>query len=85
MMVTMEVGDYVGESRIGTGSFAEVLKGHHKITKKNVAIKVVDLDRLSRSNHNSENKLKQHLKSEMQIMKALDHVNIVKMFEFEVK
>lgn len=81
---TMEVGDYVGESRIGTGSFAEVWKGYHKVTKKHVAIKVVDLDRLSRSNHSNESKLKQHLNSEMKIMKSLDHKNIVKMFEFEV-
>lgn len=79
-----EVGDYVCESKIGTGSFAEVWKGHHKITKQSVAIKVVDLERLSRSNNNHENKLKQHINSELKIMKSLDHKNIVKMFDFTV-
>jgi serine/threonine protein kinase len=83
-MIPFEVGDYVGESKIGTGSFAEVWKGYHKITKQPVAIKVVDLERLSRSNNNNESKLKQHLNSEMKIMKSLDHKNIVKMFEIEV-
>ena len=77
-------GDYVCESKIGTGSFAEVWKGYHKVTKQAVAVKVVDLERLSRSNNNHENKLKQHLNSELKIMKSLDHKNIVKMFDFTV-
>eukprot|EP01113_Clastostelium_recurvatum_P043895 TRINITY_DN7337_c0_g1_i1.p1 TRINITY_DN7337_c0_g1~~TRINITY_DN7337_c0_g1_i1.p1 ORF type:complete len:639 (+),score=162.20 TRINITY_DN7337_c0_g1_i1:1685-3601(+) len=72
------IGDYVYvEPRIGTGSFAEVYKGLHRVTGQVVAIKIVDLDRLSRNN----SKLKRHLEFEIRIMQGLDHPNIVRLYD----
>lgn len=44
-----------------------------------MAIKVVDVARLTRGNE----KLKQHLVSEIEIMKGIDHPNIVKFYEVQ--
>eukprot|EP01112_Ceratiomyxa_fruticulosa_P012925 TRINITY_DN3603_c0_g1_i2.p1 TRINITY_DN3603_c0_g1~~TRINITY_DN3603_c0_g1_i2.p1 ORF type:complete len:181 (-),score=20.82 TRINITY_DN3603_c0_g1_i2:344-886(-) len=72
------IGDYIySEPKIGTGSFAEVYKGYHKTTGQLVAVKIVDLERLSRNNP----KLKRHLESEIRIMQSLDHPNIVRLFD----
>lgn len=70
------VGDYVSDGKkIGKGSFATVYLGHHvSQTNHLVAIKVVDVERLSRSNQ----KLKRHLDSEISIMKSVQHEHIVR-------
>ncbi|KAL6077315.1 Serine/threonine-protein kinase atg1 [Balamuthia mandrillaris] len=68
------VGDYNSNGkRIGRGAFATVYLAQHKDTHEVVAIKVVDVERLSKHNQ----KLKKHLESEINIMKALKHENIV--------
>ncbi len=83
--ITSLLGDsYVPTGKLGTGSFAEVWQATNSRTKQKVAIKVVDLERLSRSNHSSEHKLMEHIKFEMTIMKSLVHPNIVKMFDYMV-
>jgi serine/threonine-protein kinase ULK/ATG1 len=73
------VGDYVSDGKkIGKGSFATVYLGHHANNPKNlVAIKVVDVDRLSRNNE----KLKRHLESEISIMKSIQHEHIVRQLD----
>lgn len=75
------IGDYVcpgGKgSLIGKGSFADVFLGYHKVLQHKVAIKVVDVARLTKGSE----KLKEHLASEIQIMKSMDHENIVKLFD----
>jgi serine/threonine protein kinase len=64
--------------KIGKGSFATVYLGHHvSQTNHLVAIKVVDVDRLSRSNQ----KLKRHLDSEITIMKSVQHDHIVQQLD----
>jgi len=59
--------------KLGRGAFATVYLGQHKYTGEPVAIKVVDLERLSTNNK----KLKKHLESEIEIMNSLKHENIV--------
>jgi serine/threonine protein kinase len=77
------VGSYVckggKESLLGRGSFADVYKGFNQLNGESdkVAIKVIDIGRLTRGNE----KLKQHLDSEIQIMKTLQHEYIVKLFD----
>lgn len=72
-----EVGEYYfSDPKIGTGSFAEVYKGYHKTTGKLVAVKVIDVERVSKNNK----KLKQHLQSEINIMQESNHKNIVKLY-----
>mmetsp|Transcript_7663 Transcript_7663/g.10580 ORF Transcript_7663/g.10580 Transcript_7663/m.10580 type:complete len:745 (-) Transcript_7663:71-2305(-) len=74
------VGPYYCKGRenlIGTGSFAEVYLGFNTQTNEKVAIKVVDVKRLTKGNQ----KLTQYLGSEIQIMKGLDHENIVRLYD----
>lgn len=74
------VGSYYCKGRenlIGTGSFAEVYLGFNTQTNEKVAIKVVDVKRLTKGNQ----KLTQYIGSEIQIMKALEHENIVRLYD----
>eukprot|EP01116_Phalansterium_solitarium_P022253 TRINITY_DN7280_c0_g1_i1.p1 TRINITY_DN7280_c0_g1~~TRINITY_DN7280_c0_g1_i1.p1 ORF type:complete len:699 (+),score=134.04 TRINITY_DN7280_c0_g1_i1:100-2196(+) len=75
------VGRYVckggRESMLGHGSFANVYRAEDSADGRVVAVKVVDVERLTRGNQ----KLKHHLASEIQIMKDLAHENIVSLFD----
>jgi len=59
---------------LGEGGFAKVTKGSHKITGKSVAIKSIDLYKIQ------TDKLGM-LKNEIEVMKMLDHPNIVRLYE----
>ena len=84
------IGEFYSKGqRIGKGSFATVYLGYkilnnnnndvevNKDGKDEVAIKVVDVELLSKQS----NKLRKHLESEIKIMKSLKHPNIVEMKE----
>lgn len=58
-----------------TGAFGEVRKGIHRMTGLKRAIKIIRKDELS------ENE-KSRLISEVEILKTIDHPNIIKIFEF---
>ncbi|KAF7550922.1 hypothetical protein G7046_g7858 [Stylonectria norvegica] len=64
------VGQFNIGSEIGKGSFAQVYLGWHKETKAAVAVKSVELARLS-------GKLRDNLYSEITILKTLRHPHIV--------
>ncbi|WYZ40038.1 hypothetical protein EsH8_IV_000379 [Colletotrichum jinshuiense] len=64
------IGDFVIGGEIGKGSFAQVYSGYHKSTKATVAIKSVEMGRLN-------NKLRENLYGEIQILKTLRHPHIV--------
>ena len=71
-MATFELEEYtVNRKRIGKGSFSIVYKGIHKYDKKTYAIKEISVD--------SVNKVKENIKREVNVMKTLDHENIVKL------
>lgn len=76
---SFRVGDYISDGKkLGKGSFATVYLGHHVVRANHlVAIKVVDVERLSKSNQ----RLKRHLDSEIKIMKAVEHPHIVRQLE----
>lgn len=69
-----EIRGYICEERIGSGSFATVWKAKHRETQQMVAIKVVDMTKLSKE-------MARHLEMEIQITMLLDHVNVVKVIE----
>ena len=73
-LATFQVGNYiVFKKRIGKGAFSCIYKGYHKYTRETVAIKEISLETL--------NKYESSLKRETEIMKKLNHPNIVKLFE----
>lgn len=70
----VRVGFYDIERTIGKGNFAVVKLGRHRITKTEVAIKIID------KTHLDENNLKK-IYREVNIMKLLSHPNIVKLYQ----
>lgn len=66
--------DYKVESIVGKGSFATVRKGRSRETGERVAIKVISKRRLSDAD-------KLNLKNEIEVMKQVDHPNIVKLYD----
>ena len=69
------IGNYnISGRSIGKGSFSRIYLGKHKYTKKVVAIKRIRI--------NLENKDQNlPIEREIQIMKTIDHPNIVKMYD----
>ncbi|OMJ90109.1 hypothetical protein SteCoe_7597 [Stentor coeruleus] len=68
--------DYVEIKKLGSGAFAEVMLCLHKPTKTYRAVKILHKSGLSHHQIDSNNMLK-----ETQILKDLDHPNILKCFE----
>ncbi|TMW58750.1 hypothetical protein Poli38472_006895 [Pythium oligandrum] len=75
-MSRASIGDYVVTSKLGSGSFAVVYKGYHKVTKVPVAIKAMSLSKLN-------SKLLANLEMEIAIMRQIDHPNVVKLYEIK--
>jgi serine/threonine protein kinase len=73
-LATFQVGNYViFKKRIGKGAFSNIYKGYHQYSKEMVAIKEISLDTL--------NKYEKSLRRETQIMRHLNHPNIVRLIE----
>lgn len=70
----IRVGFYDIEKTIGKGNFAVVKLARHRITKTEVAIKIIDKTQLDETN------LKKVYR-EVQIMKLLSHPNIIKLYQ----
>lgn len=69
-----KIGFYEFEKVIGKGNFAVVKLATHVITQVKVAIKIIDKTRLD-----AENRKK--VAREVEIMKLLDHPNIIKLYQ----
>ncbi|KAJ3130517.1 Map microtubule affinity-regulating kinase [Nowakowskiella sp. JEL0407] len=69
------LGNYEILKTIGEGSFAKVKLGIHRLTNQQVAIKIIDKDKLP-----DEYSLK-NLHREVSVMRLLDHPNIIKLYE----
>ncbi|CAH0561389.1 unnamed protein product [Brassicogethes aeneus] len=70
----IRVGFYDIERTIGKGNFAVVKLGRHRITKTEVAIKIIDKSQLDGNNL-------QKVYREVDIMKRLDHPHIIKLYQ----
>ncbi|CAG9762053.1 unnamed protein product [Ceutorhynchus assimilis] len=70
----VRVGFYDIERTIGKGNFAVVKLARHRITKTEVAIKIIDKSQLDASNL-------QKVYREVDIMKRLDHPHIIKLYQ----
>ncbi|XP_064144970.1 serine/threonine-protein kinase SIK2 isoform X2 [Loxodonta africana] len=70
----VRVGFYDIEGTLGKGNFAVVKLGRHRITKTEVAIKIIDKSQLDTVNL-------EKIYREVQIMKMLDHPHIIKLYQ----
>uniref|UniRef100_A0A8D0V491 non-specific serine/threonine protein kinase n=1 Tax=Sus scrofa TaxID=9823 RepID=A0A8D0V491_PIG len=70
----LRVGFYDIERTLGKGNFAVVKLARHRVTKTQVAIKIIDKTRLDSSNL-------EKIYREVQIMKLLNHPHIVKLYQ----
>ena len=71
---TFQVGNYIiFRKRIGKGAFSSIYKGYHQYSKEIVAVKEISLETL--------NKYEKSLRRETQIMKQLNHHNLVRLIE----
>ncbi|CAA0836363.1 Protein kinase superfamily protein [Striga hermonthica] len=68
------VGDYVMGKQIGAGSFSTVWHARHRVNGTEVAVKEIVTSRLSP-------KLQESLKSEIFILKRIDHPNIIRLHD----
>ncbi|XP_058635043.1 serine/threonine-protein kinase SIK1-like isoform X1 [Onychostoma macrolepis] len=70
----LQVGFYEIIKTLGKGNFAVVKLARHKVTKTEVAIKIIDKSRLDESDLKKINR-------EFQIMKLLKHPHIIKLYQ----
>ncbi|XP_076975128.1 serine/threonine-protein kinase SIK1-like isoform X2 [Tamandua tetradactyla] len=70
----LRVGFYDIERTLGKGNFAVVKLARHRVTKTQVAIKIIDKTRLDPSNL-------EKIYREVQIMKLLSHPHIIKLYQ----
>lgn len=70
----IRVGFYDIEKTIGKGNFAVVKLGRHRITKSEVAIKIIDKTQLDEVNLTK-------VYREVQILKMVNHQNIIKLYQ----
>uniref|UniRef100_A0A672RU09 non-specific serine/threonine protein kinase n=1 Tax=Sinocyclocheilus grahami TaxID=75366 RepID=A0A672RU09_SINGR len=70
----LQVGFYEIVRTLGKGNFAVVKLARHKVTKTQVAIKIIDKTRLNSANL-------EKIYREVQIMKLLNHPHIIKLYQ----
>lgn len=68
--------DYKKEGKLGSGNFGEVLKVTHKTSNNTRAVKVLDKAKVKK--YDDPN----NLLAEIEILKKIDHPNIMKIYEF---
>jgi serine/threonine protein kinase len=81
-MSKITLNDYYFDvnNKIGKGSSGIVFSGYHSKTKEKVAIKRVDINDLNK-NRNGKNLKINKIWNEIEIMKELDHPNIIKLYD----
>ncbi|XP_075029012.1 serine/threonine-protein kinase SIK2 isoform X2 [Calonectris borealis] len=73
-LAPVRVGFYDIEGTLGKGNFAVVKLARHRITRSEVAIKIIDKSQLDAVNL-------EKIYREVQIMKMLDHPHIIKLYQ----
>jgi negative regulator of PHO system len=83
MMATKRIGDkyeFSSADVLGRGSYATVYKGRDIATGAVVAVKVIEIGKFP-----PESRERKYLLQEIDIMKQIDHPNLIKMFHAQVR
>ena len=72
--IEKKIGNYILGKKLGQGTFGIVVMAKHDITGENVAIKILDKEKISRESD------KTRLEREIKIMKSMYHNNIVHLY-----
>jgi serine/threonine-protein kinase ULK/ATG1 len=75
-MSVKRIGNYELTQKLGEGSFALVFRGIHIVSKSEVAVKVIPIEKLG-----NDPRLHQNLMSEIAIMRDYIHEGICRLFE----
>ena len=73
--VEKKIGNYILGKKLGQGTFGIVVLAKHEITGENVAIKILDKEKIVRESD------KTRLEREIRIMKSMYHNNIVHLYQ----
>ena len=77
MVETYEWNNYIIEKKaIGRGSFSKVYYGYHKDTKVEIALKRILFTAL-------QNSIKDKVISEINILQKMNHLHIIKLYEYK--
>ena len=68
-----QIGDFLLERKLGEGTFGKVRLGRHKLTKEEVAIKILEKSRIEHSDV-------KRVETEIKILKSLHHKNIIQLY-----
>ncbi|OBZ90758.1 Serine/threonine-protein kinase MARK2 [Choanephora cucurbitarum] len=68
------IGDYTFVRQVGQGKFSRVILSYHSLTKRQVAIKIID-------KRQHDYRVMSRLVREISLMEALNHPNIVQLYE----
>lgn len=70
------VENYVLERKIGSGQYGDVFKGFNRLTSQDLAIKVINRDKL-------KGKFKELFDNEIKVLNACNNANIVRLFDIK--
>ena len=77
MSDTFEWNQYtIYKNAIGKGSYSKVYRGYHKVTEQEIALKKISFNKL-------HSNVKDKVISEINILQKMDHINIMKMYEYK--
>jgi len=70
------VENYVLERKIGSGQYGDVYKGFNRTNSQDIAIKVINRDKL-------KGKFNELFDNEIRVLKACNNINIVKLYDIK--
>jgi len=72
-----KIGEYILGKKLGQGSVGKVKEGIHEVTGQKVAVKIINKQLVDQSRDRG---LDKRIHREINIMKALDHANVIKLY-----
>ena len=74
---------FVGEM-LGRGAFGNVLKGTHVKNGSNVALKFIDVNKLSQNNERKKSRIISFIMNELETLDTINHKNVIKLLAYNL-